>query len=301
MVQIPPEVVTGISPGIVSSLIAGFLIELGKTIIIIDKQRKYIIPPISYERLNDFWMAYKRQEIRRGDPVCIYGVFSDLGLAMPTLQPDEAIRAASNTLEELSRCFSDNSSQNLQEQILQFDAQIDVLRLWLGSCMRPLPFKGFRYCNLFDETDIIPVKGLPVFVNENVQIPSPPFYGEVRGYVADIPPYWKAILKVKSKKPVAIVVDSRKGGKIEEYRDLKTPLYLSYLINLKYGNGNECIVATRGDYSSEKNYKACRNFLKTVADVEIEKLNARLLFEYDQIKRLTQYEQILDQSQIMKF
>ena len=302
MVEIPLDVITSVGTGIptalASNLIMGFVFELGKAINEIAEQRRYDIPPISYENLEDFWKAYKKHEIRKGDSVCIYGVFSDLGLAMPASRPDEAIRAARKSLEELSQYFSDDSELNLQEQIMRFDAQIDMLRLWLGSCMRPPPIKKYRYCTLFDEDDIIPVRGLPIFLRENVQVTSPPFYGEVRGYLADLPPYWKGILKIKGEKPLAIVVDSRKGGKLERIRKPINPLYLSYWIVLRYTNGDECIAATRGDYSSKKNYRACRVMLKTIADVEIEKLKAQMLYEYDQVDRLTRYDQILDQGQI---
>jgi hypothetical protein len=302
MVEIPPEIVasigTGIPETIVANLITSFLIELGTALNRISKQHKYDIPPISYEGLEDFWKAYKKQEIKRGDPVCIYGVFSDLGLAMPASRPDEAVRAVRDSLEELLRCFSDDSDLELQKQIFRFDAHIDVLRLWLGSCIRLLPIKGFRYCTLFDENDIIPVRGLPVFLRKSAQIKSPPFYGEVRGYVADLPPNWKRILKVENKKPLAIVVDSDAGGKLEKHEKLTNPLYLSYWMILKYTNGDGCIVATRGDYSDKKNYKACRNFLKTIAEVEIKKMKAQLLFEYDQVNRITRYKQVLDQRQI---
>ena len=304
MVEIPLDIITSVGAGLpttlASNLIVGFVFELGKAVNEIAEQRRYDIPPVSYESLEDFWKAYKKHEVRKGDSVCVYGAFSDLGLAMPASSPDEALRAAKKSLEELSHWFSDDSELNVQEQIMRVDAQIDMLRLWLGSCMRPLPIKEYRYCTLFDETDIIPVRGLPIFVRENVRIGSPPFYGEVRGYVADLPPYWKGVLKVKSEKPLAIVVDSRNGGKIESFRDLVNPLYLSYWIVLRYTNGTECVVATRGDYTSKENYKACRDMLKTIARVEVEKLSAQMLFEYDQVNRLTRYKQILDQGQIDK-
>lgn len=303
MVGIPPEVTTIIGTemgaGVASSLIAGFLIELGKTMIKIPESRRYDIPPVSYGSLEDFWKAYRKEEIRKEDSVCVFGVFSDLGLTMPASKPDEAVRAAKNTLEELLQCFSDDSNLDLEKQIVKFDAQIDMLRLWLGSCMRPLPIKDFRYCTLFDENDMIPVRGLPVFVREDIKIPSPPFYGEVRGYIADLPHNWRRILKDKNKEPLAIVVDSSKGGMLEEHGEPTNPLYLSYWIILRYKNGDECTVAARGDYSDKKNYEACRNLLKTIADVEIKKLNAQMLFEYDQVNRLTRHKQILDQRQII--
>jgi hypothetical protein len=302
MVEIPPEIVTSIGTGlpetIVANLITSFLVELGKALNRISEQHRYDISPISYEGLDDFWKAYRRQEIERGDPVCIYGIFSDLGLAMPAPRPDEAIRGVRNSLEELLHCFSDDSNLELHEQILRFDGHIDMLRLWLGSCIRLPPIKGFRYCTLFDENDIIPVRGLPVFLRKNAQFKSSPFYGEVRGYVADLPPNWKRILTVQNNKPLAIVVDSDAGGTVENHGRLTNPLYLSYWMILRYASGDGCVVATRGDYSDKKNYKACRNFLRTTADVEIKKMKAQLLFEYDQVKRITRYKQRLDLRQM---
>ncbi|MGC1121748.1 MAG: hypothetical protein WBA22_11710 [Candidatus Methanofastidiosia archaeon] len=314
MVEVPHEVIslgTGIAAGVVSNLITSFLSGLVTTTGGIDKNHKSTSPSIhSYPNLKDFWEAYQNQKVREGDTIRIYGVFSDLGLTVPTFEPEKAICKVRNTLDELLHCFSEDSNKDLQKKIMKFDSQIDRLRLYLGSCIKLPPTHGFRYCNLFYEKDIIPVSGLPIFLRKNVTVPSPPFYGEVTGYVDAIPSFWKRILRVRGEEPVAIIVDNEAGGKLERQRDLMSPLYLSYWVALKYTDegrnrdedkgDDECIIATRGDYSHERNYKTCRRFLKTAADVEIRKLNAQLLFEYDQVNRVTEYQQILDQKDIDK-
>lgn len=304
MVEIPPEVVTvgtGIAVGVVSNYITNFLSELGTTIQEIGKNPKNITPfTNNYSNLRNFWAAYKSQKAEKGDAIRIQGVFSDLGLTIPASDPEKAVLDVKNTLEELLQYFSKDSTVNLQKQIMKFDNQIDRLRLYLGSCIKLPPICGFRYCNLFDEQDIIPVSGLPIFVRKNVNMPSPPFYGEVTGYIDVLPSFWKRILKIKEKEPVALIVDSEAGGTLEKQRDLINPLYLSYWSALKYCDNDELIIATRGDYSHQKNYKTCRKFLKTAADVEVNKLNAQLLFEYDQVDRVTEYQQILDQKHIDK-
>jgi hypothetical protein len=316
MVEVPHEVISlgaGIAAGVASNYITSFLNGLLATVDGIVKNHKSTSPspPIhSYPNLEDFWEAYQNQKIKEGDTIRIYGVFSDLGLTVPASGPEEAILKVKNTLDELLHCLSEDSKTDLQTKIVEFDNQIDRLRLYLGSCIRLPPTHGFRYCNLFYEKDIIPVSGLPVFLRKNVTVPSPPFYGEVTGYVDVIPSFWKGILRVRNEDPVAIIVDSDEGGKLERQRDVITPLYLSYWTALKYtdedrnrdeGEGDrECIIATRGDYSDEENYKTCRRFLKTATDVEVGKLNAQLLFEYDQVKRVTEYQQTLNQKSIDK-
>ncbi|MGD2248131.1 MAG: hypothetical protein PVF58_06965 [Candidatus Methanofastidiosia archaeon] len=305
MVEIPPEVITvgtSIAVGVVSNFITGFLSGLGTTINGIKKHENILPPLYTYSYLKDFWNAYKNREIKKGDTIGIYGVFSDLALTIPASSPEKAVLDVKNILEELLNCFSGNSNTDLQKHILKFDNQIDRLRLYLGSCIKLPPINGFRYCNLFDEQDIIPVSGLPIFMRTNVNILSPPFYGKITGYIDVLPSFWKRILKIKSTEPVALIVDSEAGGKLEKQRDAINPLYLSYWNALRYPDkdkdNNECIIATRGDYTHKQNYETCRKFLKTAADVEINKLNAQLLFEYDQVNRITEYQQILDQEHI---
>jgi hypothetical protein len=316
MVEVPHEVISlgaGIAAGVASNYITSFLNGLLATVDGIVKNHKSTSPSPSirsYLDLRDFWEAYQNREVREGDTICVYGVFSDLGLTVPASGPEEAILKVRNTLDELLRCFSEDPKTDLQEKIMKFDGQIDRLRLYLGSCIKLPPIHGLRYCNLFCEKDMIPVSGLPVFLRKNVTVPSPPFYGEVTGYVDVIPSFWKGILRAKNEDAVAIIVDSDEGGKLEKQRDVITPLYLSYWTALKYTDEDrksdeeesdgECIIATRGDYSDEENYKTCRRFLKTATDVEVGKLNAQLLFEYDQVKRVTEYQQTLNQKSIDK-
>ena len=302
MVEIYPEIITtigtGIAAGVISNFITNFLTQCNVTISkVTENYQNNNVSIASFANLHDFRRAYEKKNVEEGDLVSICGIFSNLGLTVPISHPDEVISATKKSLDALSVCFSNNNLKT-QEKILQFDAHIDMLRLWLGSCMRLLPIKGYYYGNLFSESDIIPIKGLPIFIKDNVKILSNPFYGQVTGHITKLPSYWQQILKIKNNDPIALIVDGNIKGKIQKQRTPINPLYLSYWIILKYQNGDECIIATRGDYSSKRNYQACRDFLRTIADVEIRKMRAQLLFEYDQINRVTSYEQLFFQNQI---